>query len=66
VSGKSEELERLAIERYAPGLSMRDIEAAPTDARGRCVLSRSSASMAAYRQSLTSRERTLVSSQADS
>src|SRR5690606_27104200 len=32
VGGKSEELERLAIEMYARGLSLRDIEAAFTDA----------------------------------
>ena len=49
VGGKSEELERLAIEMYARGLSMRDIEAAFTDARGRCALSRSAASMVAER-----------------
>lgn len=42
--GKSEELERLAVEMYARGLSMRDIEAAFTAADGRCVLSRSAAS----------------------
>ena len=45
--GKTEELERLAIEMYARGLSMRDIEAAFTDASGRCVLSRSAASRVA-------------------
>jgi len=39
----SEELERLAVETYAPGLSMRDIEAAFADARGRRVASRSAA-----------------------
>lgn len=49
VGGKSEELERLAIEMYARGLSMRDIEAAFTDARGRCVLTRSAASRVAER-----------------
>lgn len=42
--GKSEELERLAVEMYARGLSMRDIEAAFTAPDGRCVLSRSAAS----------------------
>ena len=42
--GKSEELDRLAVEMYARGLSMRDIEAAFTDADGRCLLSRSAAS----------------------
>ena len=40
LGGKSEELERLAIEMYARGLSIRDIEAAFTDERGRSVLSR--------------------------
>ena len=49
MSGKSEELERLAIEMYARGLSLRDIEAAFTDARGRCVLSRTAASTVAER-----------------
>jgi len=49
LSGKSEELERLAIEMYARGLSMRDIEAAFTDGQGRCVLSRSAASRVAER-----------------
>ena len=44
LGGKTEELERLAIEMYARGLSMRDIEAAFTDNNGRCVLSRSAAS----------------------
>lgn len=42
--GKSEELERLAVEMYARGLSMRDIEAAFTATDGRCLLSRSAAS----------------------
>jgi putative transposase len=37
LGGKSEELERLAVEMYARGLSMRDIEAAFTAADGqRC------------------------------
>lgn len=44
LAGRSEELTRLAIEMYARGLSMRDIEAAFTDAAGRCVLTRSAAS----------------------
>jgi len=43
LGGKSEELERLAIEMYSRGLSMRDIEAAFTDERGRGVLTRSAA-----------------------
>jgi putative transposase len=42
--GRTEELERLAVEMYARGLSVRDIEAAFTDERGRCVLSKSAAS----------------------
>ncbi len=49
LGGKSEELERLAVEMYARGLSMRDIEAAFTDERGRSVLSRSAASRVAER-----------------
>ena len=49
LGGKSEELERLAVEMYARGLSMRDIEAAFTDARGHSVLSRSAASRVAER-----------------
>jgi len=49
LGGKSEELERLAIEMYARGLSMRDIEAAFTDERGCSVLSRSAASRVAER-----------------
>ncbi len=44
LGGKSEELERLAVEMYARGRSMRDIEAAFTGADGRCLLSRSAAS----------------------
>ncbi len=44
LAGKSEELTRLAVEMYARGLSMRDIEAAFTDDCGRCALSRSAAS----------------------
>jgi putative transposase len=44
LAGKSEELTRLAVEMYARGLSMRDIEAAFTDGAGRCVLTRSAAS----------------------
>jgi hypothetical protein len=44
LGGKSEELERLTVEMYARGLSMRDIEAAFTAPDGRCVLSRSAAS----------------------
>jgi putative transposase len=45
LAGKTEKLERLAVEMYARGLSVRGIEAvAFTDRRGRCVLSRSAAS----------------------
>ena len=42
--GRSEELGRLAVEMYARGLSMRDIEKAFTDETGRCALSKSAAS----------------------
>jgi transposase-like protein len=42
--GRTEELERLAIEMYARGLSVRDIESAFTDRRGQCVLTRSAVS----------------------
>ena len=41
---RSEELERLAIEMYARGLSVRDIEAAFTDASGKSLLSKSAVS----------------------
>lgn len=44
IRGRTEELERLAVEMYARGLSVRDIEAAFTDEAGRCVLSKSAAS----------------------
>jgi transposase-like protein len=44
LSGRSEELERLAIEMYARGLSVRDIEAAFVDETGRSVLSKSAVS----------------------
>lgn len=43
-SGRTEELERLAIEMYARGLSVRDIERTFTDRSGRCVLTKSAAS----------------------
>jgi transposase-like protein len=43
-SGRTEELERLGIEIYAKGLSVRDIEAAFTDCTGRCVLTRTAVS----------------------
>lgn len=44
IRGRTEELERLAVEMYARGLSVRDIEAAFTDESGRCVLSKTAAS----------------------
>jgi len=44
ISGRSEQLERLAIEMYARGLSTRDIEAAFRDESGSSVLSRSAVS----------------------
>ena len=44
LSGRTEELERLAIEMWARGLSVRDIEAAFVDERGQCVLSKSAVS----------------------
>jgi putative transposase len=44
ISGRSEQLERLAIEMYARGLSTRDIEAAFRDESGGSVLSRSAVS----------------------
>jgi len=44
LAGKSEELTRLAVEMYARGLSVRDIEATFTDEAGRCVLTKSAAS----------------------
>lgn len=43
-AGRTEELERLGVEMYARGLSVRDIEAAFTDRSGRCVLSRTAVS----------------------
>lgn len=43
-AGRTEELERLAIEMYARGLSVRDIEAAFTDHKGVCALTRSAVS----------------------
>lgn len=42
--GRTEELERLAVEMYARGLSVRDIERAFTDRRGECLLSKSAVS----------------------
>ena len=44
LAGSTEELERLAIEMYARGLSVRDIETAFTDRRGQCRLTRTAVS----------------------
>lgn len=44
LGGRSEELERLATEMYARGLSTRDIEEAVRDGEGRSMLSRSAVS----------------------
>src|SRR6185436_18327832 len=44
IRGRTEELERLAVEMYARGLSVRDIEAAFTDETGRSLLSRTAVS----------------------
>lgn len=44
IRGRTEELERLAVEMYARGLSVRDIEAAFTDEKGRCALTKTAAS----------------------
>ena len=44
LKGRTEELENVALEMYARGLSMRDIEAAFTNESGECVLSKSAAS----------------------
>lgn len=44
VKGRTEELERLAVEMYARGCSTRDIEAIFTDEDGRSLLSRSAVS----------------------
>ena len=44
LSGRTRELERLAVELYARGLSTRDIEDAFTDERGRRLLSRAAVS----------------------
>src|SRR5215210_9435541 len=43
IRGRTEELERLAVEMYARGLSVRDIEAAFTDESGRCALTKTAA-----------------------
>ena len=44
LSGRTRELERLAVELYARGLSTRDIEDAFTDETGRRLLSRAAVS----------------------
>ena len=44
VAGRTQQLERLAVEMYARGLSTRDIEAAFSDEEGRSLLSRSAMS----------------------
>jgi transposase-like protein len=44
LEGRSDELERLAVEMYARGLSTRDIEDATRDAEGKALLSRSAVS----------------------
>lgn len=44
LAGRSEELERLAVEMYARGLSTRDIEATFADEEGRSLLSRTAVS----------------------
>ncbi len=49
LGGRTEELERLAIEMYARGLSVRDIESAFVDESGRCVLTRSAVSVVTER-----------------
>lgn len=49
LGGRTEELERLAIEMYARGLSVRDIEAAFTDANGKSLLSKSAVSQVTER-----------------
>lgn len=49
LSGRTEGLERLAIEMWARGLSVRDIEAAFVDESGRCVLTKSAVSQVTER-----------------
>jgi len=44
VSGRTERLERLALEMYARGCSVRDIEEVFRDAEGKCLLSRTAVS----------------------
>jgi transposase-like protein len=49
IGGRTEELERLAIELYARGLSVRDIEAAFVDDNGKSLLSKTAVSEIAER-----------------
>ena len=49
LTGRTAELEQLAVEMYARGLSVRDIEAAFRDARGASVLSRTAVSQVTER-----------------
>jgi putative transposase len=49
LGSRTEELERLAIEMYARGLSVRDIEAAFSDANGKSLLSKSAVSQVSER-----------------
>ena len=49
LGSRTEELERLAIEMYARGLSVRDIEAAFTDGSGKSLLSKSAVSQISER-----------------
>ncbi|MHB1942548.1 MAG: IS256 family transposase [Acidiferrobacteraceae bacterium] len=49
LAGRTEALERLAIEMYARGLSMRDIERTFTSDEGVCVLTKTAASQVAER-----------------
>ena len=44
IRGRTEELTRLAVQMYARGLSVRDIEAVFSDEAGRCLLTKSAAS----------------------
>ena len=63
LAGRSEELTRLAVEMYARGLSVRDIEATFTDETGRCVLTKSAAD--AGSPGLAQRRRHLIRGQTD-
>ena len=54
LSGRTRELERLAVEVYARGLSTRDIEDAFTHETGRRLLSRAAVSEITARQTIDS------------